>query len=156
MKRRRDGHDKEINTPKENDIDNGHNDTSRMKRVNKNAPAVMRSDKPVKRLRIDPNLSTNDKSRDPRFSEISGKLDHKKFMDSYAFLDDYQVKEIEVLSKKVKKVKTEEDKLVLKSELLKAMQELKERKRDMAYKKRLSEMKSVEKEKVCLLVSMTS
>ena len=37
-----------------------------LKRENKNAPAVMRSDRPVKRLRIDSNLKTNNKGRDPR------------------------------------------------------------------------------------------
>lgn len=37
-----------------------------LKRPNKNAPAVMRSDRPVKRLRLDPNLSLSNKFRDPR------------------------------------------------------------------------------------------
>jgi ribosomal RNA-processing protein 36 len=120
-----------------------------MKRASKNAPAIMKSNKPVGRLRLDPNLKLNSSSRDPRFSDVSGKLDHKKFLDSFAFLNEYQEKEVEMLSKTLKKVKNEEEKEMMKANLLKANQELTERKRDQSLKRKLSELKSIEKEKVC-------
>ena len=65
-------------------------DPKKMGRSHKNGPAEMRSDRPVRRLRDNADNSTR-KWRDPRFSEVSGKLKHDKFLKSYKFLDEYQV-----------------------------------------------------------------
>lgn len=128
--------------------DEAPEERSTLKRANKHAPAVMRSNRPVKRLRVDPNLAIHSKARDPRFSDISGKLNHRKFMDAYGFLNDYQEKEVEQLAHQVKKTKNEEVKQELRQKLLQSSQEIKERKRHEAVQQRLSELKKVEKEKI--------
>lgn len=89
-----------------------------MTRVNKNAPAEMPSNRPVRRLRVDANNTTK-KTVDPRFGDISGKLDERIFAKNYSFLDEYREKEIEVLSKTLKKIKSAPKKEELKTELLK-------------------------------------
>ena len=116
-------------------------------RSNKNAPAVMKSNKPVRRLRIDADNTTR-KSRDPRFAEGSGNLSHDKFLQAYSFLDKYQEDEIATMTKSLPKVKNPEDKEVLKTELSKRKQEMKERRRNLKLKERLSAARSVEREKV--------
>jgi hypothetical protein len=70
------------------------------------------------RLRVDANNSTK-KTIDPRFSDISGKMDEKIFAKNYSFLDDYRDNEIAVISKVVKKTKSAAKKEELKAELLK-------------------------------------
>ena len=65
----------------------------------------MPSNKPVRRLRVDADNSTR-KSVDPRFSELSGKLNTEIFTKSYQFLDEEQEKEIAVMEKKLSKVKS--------------------------------------------------
>jgi len=87
-------------------------------RVNKHAPAIMRSDKPVKRARNVPNFPHITRN-DPRFSNLHGKLDQDKFLKSFGFLHDRQEKEARILEKKVKKTKNEDIKATLKSELSK-------------------------------------
>lgn len=101
--------------------DAGEDDMARdsLKRASKSAPAVMRSDRPVKRLRLDPNLQLHAKTRDPRFNEISGKLNHRKFMDSYAFLGEYQEKEAEGLGRQLRGAKDEGARAALKERLTK-------------------------------------
>ena len=116
-------------------------------RSNKNAPAVMKSNKPVRRLRIDADNTTR-KSRDPRFAEGSGNLSHDKFLQAYSFLDKYQEDEIATMTKSLPKVKNAEDKEVLKTELSKRKQEMTERRRNLKLKERLSAARSVEREKV--------
>ena len=74
-------------------------------RKNKNAPAEMRSDRPVRRLRINADNSVK-KSRDPRFSSVSGELNERIFNKTYSFLDDYREDEIKKLTHVEKKVKT--------------------------------------------------
>ncbi len=54
-----------------------------------------------------------------RFSDISGKLDERIFAKNYSFLDEKREKEIEVLSKTLKKIKSTSKKEELKAELLK-------------------------------------
>lgn len=83
-----------------------------------------------------------------RFSEISGKLNSRKFMESYKFLEGYQEKEVELLSQQMSKVKKDDEKEAIKAELIKSRQEMKERQRDQAVKKRLSELKKIERQKV--------
>ena len=116
-------------------------------RTNKNAPAVMKSNKPVRRLRIDADNTTR-KSRDPRFAEGSGDLSHDKFLQAYSFLDKYQEDEIDSISQSMKKISNPEDKEVLKSELFKRRQEMTERRRSLKLKERLSVARADEREKV--------
>lgn len=116
-------------------------------RTNKNAPAVMKSNKPVRRLRIDADNTTR-KSRDPRFAEGSGDLSHDKFLQAYSFLDKYQEDEIDSISQSMKKINNPEDKEVLKTELFKRRQEMTERRRSLKLKERLSVARADEREKV--------
>jgi ribosomal RNA-processing protein 36 len=116
-------------------------------RANKNAPAVMKSNRPVRRLRIDANNTTR-KFRDPRFTEGSGKLDHDKFHQNYAFLDEYQEDEVNALGRALKKTKNVDKREELKAELLKRKQELTERRRSLKVKARLQAAKQEEREKV--------
>lgn len=115
-------------------------------RSNKNAPAVMKSNKPVRRLRIDADNTTR-KSRDPRFAEGSGNLSHDKFLQAYSFLDKYQEDEINDITKSIKKVKDPDDQGVLKAELFKRKQEMTERRRSLKIKERLSVSRAEEREK---------
>ena len=116
-------------------------------RSNKNAPAVMKSNKPVRRLRIDADNTTR-KSRDPRFAEGSGNLSHDKFLQAYSFLDKYQEDEITSIAQSLKKVRNDDDKEVLKGELMKRKQEMTERRRSLKIKDRLSAARAEEREKV--------
>ena len=116
-------------------------------RSNKNAPAVMKSNKPVRRLRIDADNTTR-KSRDPRFAEGSGNLSHDKFLQAYSFLDKYQEDEINDITKSIKKVTDPKDQEVLKAELFKRKQEMTERRRSLKIKERLSVSRAEEREKV--------
>jgi ribosomal RNA-processing protein 36 len=116
-------------------------------RSNKNAPAVMKSNKPVRRLRIDADNTTR-KSRDPRFAEGSGNLSHDKFLQAYSFLDKYQEDEITSIAQSMKKVRSDEDKEILKGELMKRKQEMTERRRSLKIKGRLSAARAEEREKV--------
>lgn len=90
----------------------------RQRKKSKNAPAEMPSNKPVRRLRIDGNNSVK-KTRDPRFTSISGELDEKIFNKNYSFLDEYRSDEINKLTKISKKVKSVAKKEELKKELTK-------------------------------------
>ena len=72
-------------------------------------------------------------------------------MKSYSFLEEYQQKEVETMNRLVKKTKDTERKEELKASLLKASQEMKERRRHQEFEKRLSEIKAKEKEKACFL-----
>lgn len=69
-------------------------------------------------------------------------------MESYKFLEGYQEKEVELLSQQMSKVKKDDEKEAIKAELIKSRQEMKERQRDQAVKKRLSELKKIERQKV--------
>mmetsp|Transcript_25231 Transcript_25231/g.54557 ORF Transcript_25231/g.54557 Transcript_25231/m.54557 type:complete len:273 (+) Transcript_25231:124-942(+) len=117
------------------------------KKRSKNAPAEMRSDKPVRRLRVTGNNSQK-KTEDPRFSDISGKLDEKIFAKNYEFLDEYRDKEIEVLSKSLRKIKGEGKRAELKTELLQMKQQSKERKRGLRVMHRLDSLHREERQKV--------
>ena len=116
-------------------------------RANKNAPAVMKSNRPVRRLRIDANNASR-KFRDPRFTEGSGTLDSDKFHHNYAFLDEYQEDEVNALGRALKKTKNADQREQLKAELLKRKQELTERRRSLKVKARLLAVKQDEREKV--------
>uniref|UniRef100_A0A7S3M8N6 rRNA biogenesis protein RRP36 n=1 Tax=Spumella elongata TaxID=89044 RepID=A0A7S3M8N6_9STRA len=118
-----------------------------MTRTNKNAPAEMPSNRPVRRLRVDANNASK-KTVDPRFSDISGKLDERIFAKNYSFLDEKREKEIEVLSKTLKKIKSTSKKEELKAELLKMKQLSKERARGLRVMQRLDSLHAEEREKV--------
>ena len=72
-------------------------------------------------------------------------------MRAYSFLEEYQEREVDALTKQVKKTRDPVPKEELRASLLKASQEIKERRRHQEVEKRLSEIKAKEKEKVILL-----
>ncbi len=106
------------------------------KKRSKHAPAEMRSDKPVRRLRVDADNSTR-KFVDPRldllhnifilftiilyswrrFADYTGSLDQKIYANNYKFLDSMRENEIEKLSKAYKKTNNKEMKEKIKKEL---------------------------------------
>lgn len=122
-------------------------DNPRIGRAHKNAPAEMPSDRPVRRLRVTADNSTK-KIIDPRFSDVSGKLDDKIFSKDYSFLDDYKEDEIKKLSGVLKKVKTVMKRDEIKAELVKMKQQFSERKRGLQVASRLDQIKSNERAKV--------
>ena len=68
-------------------------------KAHKNAPAEMKSNKPVRRFRdhnIDHSL-TKKTAVDPRFSDASGKVSDKHFYHNYEFLNQYQEDEIKAI-----------------------------------------------------------
>jgi len=125
----------------------GEGKAKKFGRAHKNAPAVMRSDRPVRRLRDNAN-NTSRKAIDPRFSDMSGKLQHNKFLQSFSFLDQYQEDEVKKLARAAKKTKSVERKQELKVELQKRTQEMVERRRSIKIKERMQQVKAVEREKV--------
>jgi ribosomal RNA-processing protein 36 len=137
----------DIQDEKSKMITNNKKSLKKEGRSNKNAPAVMKSNKPVRRLRIDADNTTR-KSRDPRFAEGSGNLSHDKFLQAYSFLDKYQEDEITSIAQSMKKVRNDEDKEILKGELMKRKQEMTERRRSLKIKDRLSAARAEEREKV--------
>mmetsp|Transcript_10966 Transcript_10966/g.16509 ORF Transcript_10966/g.16509 Transcript_10966/m.16509 type:complete len:238 (+) Transcript_10966:2-715(+) len=118
-------------------------------RLNKNAPAEMASNRPVRRLRNDLNTIKTE-FRDPRFSEISGKLDERIFAKNYSFIDESKEKEIEKVSSVLKKVKNADQKAELKASLLLMKQQLAERRRGLAVMHKLDAVRQEEKKKVKL------
>ena len=105
---------RKVEQPREQeDNDEGDNEADR-RRKGKHAPTVMRSDRPVKRLRLNPNLK-KEKFNDPRFSDLNGKLNYDKFMHSYQFLEEKQQSELQHLEKKMKKLKDADMKAQLKA-----------------------------------------
>jgi ribosomal RNA-processing protein 36 len=142
--RRRDARRKRDRSEQSDSIDDGK---ASLKRANKNAPSEMRSDRPVRRLRVTANNSVK-KSLDPRFTDFSGALNEQLFSKNYSFLDEYRDSEIKILSKALKSSKGEDEKAELKSELLKMKQQSKERRLSRQVTERLEQMKSVEKDKL--------
>lgn len=122
-------------------------DNEMAKVSHKNAPAVMPSNKPVKRLRVDASATTRE-FRDPRFSSVSGQLDQEKFLQAYNFLDEHQAAEVDRLGRAMKKTKSVARKESLRQEYLVNQQQLTERRRSQAVKGRLQELKREEREKV--------
>lgn len=70
-------------------------------RPNKNYPAVVSSKKTVGRFR-DTSQPLRSKARDPRFDDLSGKLNYDRFHQSYNFLEEQQEREVAKLKKKKK------------------------------------------------------
>lgn len=73
----------------------------------KNAPTIMRSDRPVKKMRLVNKNEPKFKPIDPRFSDLNGALNYDKFLKSFDFLQEQQEKEVKFLEKKIKKAKNE-------------------------------------------------
>ncbi|KAJ2546309.1 rRNA biogenesis protein rrp36, partial [Coemansia sp. RSA 1933] len=74
------------------------------RRSDKNKPSVMSSKRPVGRFRqvVDmPKAAT----RDPRFDSLSGNFNEDLYEKTYAFLDDQQKDEMEILEKQAQKLK---------------------------------------------------
>lgn len=118
------------------------------RKKSKNAPAELRSNRPVRRLREIPGAAPPPKHSDPRFSDLHGKLSHNSFFNGYKFLDGYQEDEIKKLQKASKKAKSDSTRELLTSELGKRKQEMLERRRALRIKERLGEIKSEERRKV--------
>ena len=137
------------NKRKMTDRSSGENDRTNVKmgRAHKNAPAEMASNRPVRRLRVDADNSSK-KCIDPRFNDISGKLDENTFSKNFDFLDGYKEDEIQKMSGVLKKVKAVAKRDEIKVELLKMKQQLNERKRGLKVAGRLEEMKREERAKV--------
>lgn len=113
----------------------------------KNAPAEMRSNRPVRRLRENSNARPP-KHADPRFSDLHGKLKHNSFLDGYKFLDQYQESEVEKLAKVIKKTKSVATREHLKEELGKRKQEMIERRRALKIRDRMRAVRTEERTKV--------
>ncbi|CAM9432056.1 unnamed protein product [Chrysoparadoxa australica] len=117
------------------------------KRANKNRPAEMSSKKAVGRYRevIEP---TRKKGRDPRFAGHAGKASYNIFRKSYAFLDEYQDREIAELQKGLKKEKDKTRAGEMKRLLGKMQQERSERQRADQLTSVLQEKKRAERKAV--------
>jgi len=115
-------------------------------RKRKNAPAEMRSDRPVKRLRIDADNSKR-KFLDPRFMDYTGELSSKHYLNNYQFIEDIKEKELETITKKYKKLKNETMKQELKQEMNKIKQQLNERKLSKTAMNKFDDLIHQEKEK---------
>ncbi|KAJ3012420.1 rRNA biogenesis protein rrp36 [Thoreauomyces humboldtii] len=86
------------------------------KRKDKNMPVEVTSKRAVTRKRDVVELPKN-KTRDPRFDPLAGKLNEGLFATSYGFLRDYEASEMEMLRKQIVTEKDEEVKEVLKQTL---------------------------------------
>ncbi|KAJ3160711.1 hypothetical protein HDU86_000470 [Geranomyces michiganensis] len=86
------------------DIERGENKSGTLvrpaKRANKNMPLEVTSKRAVTRKRDVVELPKN-KSRDPRFDPLAGKLNEGLFDSSYGFLRDYEQSEMEMLKKQI-------------------------------------------------------
>ncbi|RUS22845.1 hypothetical protein BC937DRAFT_86429 [Endogone sp. FLAS-F59071] len=91
-----------------------------LKRSSKNKPAELTSKRPVGRFREVVGAITP-KRRDPRFDQLSGKLNQDLFEKSYSFLDEYKSSELDMLREQIRKEKDQEEKERL-QDLLKRMQ----------------------------------
>ena len=117
------------------------------KKKKKASPAELRSDRPVRRLRVDAdNTNRQNSFRDPRFGDdVSGKLDQRKFIKNYDFLDEYRQDEIQKMTKVLKKVKNSEKKNELRSELLKMKQQHSERTRGINVIRKMDQLQADER-----------
>ncbi|RUS32087.1 hypothetical protein BC938DRAFT_476321 [Jimgerdemannia flammicorona] len=94
-------------------------DRKEMKRSSKNKPVEQTSKRPVGRFR-EVVGAVGLKRRDPRFDQLSGKLNQDLFEKSYSFLDGYKSSELSMLREQIRKEKNAEEKTKL-QELLTRM-----------------------------------
>ncbi|TPX72668.1 hypothetical protein SpCBS45565_g00209 [Spizellomyces sp. 'palustris'] len=82
------------------------------KRSNKNAPVEVTSKRAVTRRRevveLPKKVGVTQKSRDPRFDPLAGKLNDGLFQQSYGFIRDYEQHEVEMLKKRIVTEKDQE------------------------------------------------
>ncbi|CAG8540719.1 3211_t:CDS:2 [Ambispora leptoticha] len=74
------------------------------KRTHKSRPIEISSKKPVSRFRQVVEIPS-EKRRDPRFDNLSGKLNEDLFEKSYNFLDDYKKNEIKTIKEQIRRAK---------------------------------------------------
>ncbi|KAJ3142295.1 hypothetical protein HDU90_004568 [Geranomyces variabilis] len=102
------------------DIERGEKSSGKLirpaKRANKNMPLEVTSKRAVTRKRDVVELPKN-KSRDPRFDPLAGKLNEGLFDSSYGFLRDYEQSEIEMLKKQIITEKNPEIKMQMQETL---------------------------------------
>lgn len=118
------------------------------KRENKNRPVEMSSKRPM--AEAWPAVDVPRKvRRDPRFEELSGRLDEKKFRKSYGFVFDQVIpKEKEELQDKVKKEKNAHKKKSMQAKLTRLEQTLKKEDEQRKVDRRERERKDMEKQAV--------
>eukprot|EP01031_Cornospumella_fuschlensis_P038796 gene38796-47181_t len=117
------------------------------KKKNKRAPTEMRSDRPVRRLRVDADNSVR-KSIDPRFVDYTGELNQKIYAKNYSFLEDYREKEIQQLSVALKRAKGTGREDEIKHELLVLKQQLSQRQQALRTMDKIDSLEKEEREKV--------
>ena len=145
--RRESGRDTAVDKGKDNDWDGDDAEDRGARKKHKNAPAEMRSNRPVRRLR-DSGNNTVPKHVDPRFSDLHGKLKPQGFFEAYPFLDKYQEDEISKLGKAMKKTKSPAMREHLKHELGQRKQEMTERRRALNVQERMKAVHAEERVKV--------
>jgi hypothetical protein len=106
----------ELASPEDDEeADDDHNSSGKK---SKNAPTEMRSDRPVKRLRMTSEMQINKrKFIDPRFVDYSGDLSQKHFAKNFEFIEEMKENELYLLRKKHKKVKDETNRQEIKHEI---------------------------------------
>eukprot|EP00112_Aurelia_sp_Birch-Aquarium-sp1_P009735 Seg2116.2 transcript_id=Seg2116.2/GoldUCD/mRNA.D3Y31 product="Ribosomal RNA processing protein 36-like" protein_id=Seg2116.2/GoldUCD/D3Y31 len=90
----------------------------------------------------------NKMTRDPRFDDLSGKLNHELFKKSYAFLDEIKEKEKKEVRQRLKREKNAEKKAELHKLLQKLEQNEKKEKEDEHRKEKHREIKKKEMEAI--------
>lgn len=147
--RRESGRDTAVDKDKDWDGDGDGDDADERgaRKKHKNAPAEMRSNRPVRRLR-DSGNNTVPKHVDPRFSDLHGKLKPQGFFEAYPFLDKYQEDEISKLGKAMKKTKSPAMREHFKQELGQRKQEMTERRRALKVQERMKAVHAEERVKV--------
>eukprot|EP01118_Nematostelium_gracile_P018171 TRINITY_DN7999_c0_g1_i1.p1 TRINITY_DN7999_c0_g1~~TRINITY_DN7999_c0_g1_i1.p1 ORF type:complete len:278 (+),score=107.59 TRINITY_DN7999_c0_g1_i1:40-834(+) len=118
------------------------------KKKSKGAPAEMSSKIPVTRFRVVVPNKQKFKSRDPRFSDLSGSFNENLFKHSYPFLDDYRKEELEELKKRAKKEKDPVELEKTQKAIAIMTQQMSAEKRKESKQKFKSEMRKKEQEAV--------
>ncbi|KAG9291755.1 hypothetical protein G9A89_012040 [Geosiphon pyriformis] len=121
------------------------------KRAHKNRPMEITSKKPVGRFRQIVELSA-EKRRDPRFDNISGKLNQDLFEKSYHFLNDYKTSEIKAIQKEIKNEKDLNEKerlqkLLSKLEFKTKSEQLSKQRKELKHERKKAELERVTKGK---------
>jgi hypothetical protein len=97
--------------------DEGLDDQNSSGKKSKNAPTEMRSDRPVKRLRMTEMQTNKRKFIDPRFVDYTGDLSQKHYAKNFEFIEEMKENELYLLRKKHKKMKNETDRSEIKHEI---------------------------------------
>ncbi|KAK9721270.1 rRNA biogenesis protein rrp36 [Basidiobolus ranarum] len=137
----------------EEDSDSGPEEvaTSTKGRGSKKKPMEITSKRPVSRRRTVVEGS-KPKTRDPRFDNLSGKLNEEMFGKSYQFLQDYKSDELRMLRENISKERDPKQVEKLKSQLQRMQSQQaatneKHRKQDIKHNRKKAEMELVSKGK---------